>query len=96
MTIDKHAELFIVTSLAIIAALGVCYSLYQWHRTGRPVMLLLFVAGGCMMVFEPLVDTVGACWFPKDSWVAFEAWGRPMPIWLCLAYFFWVFREKCG
>lgn len=89
MPIDKNAELFILSSLALIAALGVCYALYQWQRTGRPVMLLLFVAGGFMMVFEAMVDTVGACWFSKDSWIAFESWGRPIPVWLCLAYFFY-------
>lgn len=89
MGIDKNAELVITASLAVIAALGVLYALCQWRRTGRPVMLLLFAAGGLMMVFEPMVDTVGGCWFPKDSWVAFEAWGRPLPVWLCLAYFFY-------
>ena len=89
MGIDKGAELVITTSLAAIAALGVLYALYHWWRSGRPVVLLLFVAGGLMMIFEPMVDTVGGCWFPKDSWVAFEAWGRPLPVWLCLAYFFY-------
>lgn len=89
LPIDKQAELVITSSLAVIAVLGVCYALYHWARSGRPVMLLLFFAGGLMMVFEPLVDTVGACWFSKDSWIAFEAWGRPLPVWLCLAYFFY-------
>lgn len=43
------------------------YALYHWWRTGRPVVLLLFVTGGLTMIFEPMVDTVGACWLPKDS-----------------------------
>ena len=89
MQIDKHAELIITSSLAVIAALGVLYALFHWFRSGRPVVLLLFVAGGCMMVFEPMVDTTGGCWFPANSWLAFTAWGRPIPVWLCLAYFFY-------
>lgn len=70
-----------------LAGLALAYSLVYWRRTGRPTFLLLFVAGGAMMVLEPLVDTVGACWFPEDSWRAFELWSRPIPVWLCVTYF---------
>lgn len=89
MIVDKTAELYITGALGTIAALALIYSLVQWARTGRPVMLMLFIGGGAMMLFEPMVDTVGACWFPRNSWVGFEAWGRPLPVWLCLAYFFY-------
>lgn len=89
MVVDKTAELYITGGLGAIAACALIYSLFQWARTGRPVMLLLFIGGGAMMIFEPMVDTVGACWFPRNSWVGFEAWGRPLPVWLCLAYFFY-------
>jgi hypothetical protein len=89
MLVDKTAELYITGFLAVIAVCGVLYSLVHWSRSGRPVVLLLFLAGGAMMVFEPMVDTVGGCWFAANSYVAFEAYGRPMPVWLCLAYFFY-------
>lgn len=89
MLVDKTAELYITGGLATIAGVALIYSLIQWARTGRPVMLLLFIGGGAMMLFEPMVDTVGACWFPRNSWVGFEAWGRPLPVWLCIAYFFY-------
>jgi hypothetical protein len=43
-----------------------------------------------MMAMEAFVDTVGCCWFPRGhSWVVFTAFGRPIPVWLCLAYFFY-------
>jgi len=71
----------------VLAGLALAYSLVYWRRTGRPTFLLLFLAGGAMMVLEPLVDTVGACWFPEDSWRAFELWNRPIPVWLCTTYF---------
>jgi hypothetical protein len=80
-----------VTAVMAAFALGAfAFSLFHWRRTRNPMFLLLFVSGGCMMLMEPAVDTVGGCWFPKiHSWVVFTAWGRPIPVWLCLAYFFY-------
>lgn len=80
-----------VTIVMAVFALGaLIWSLYHWRRSGKPVFLLLFISGGCMTALEAFVDTVGGCWFPRThSWVAFTAFGRPIPIWLCLAYFFY-------
>ena len=89
MTVDKTAELGITIALAGIVAVALVFSFIDWFRTGRPLVVLLMVSGGAIMVFEPMVDTVGACWFPSNSWTAFTAWGRPLPVWLCLAYFFY-------
>ncbi len=89
MLIDKNVELYITSALGAIAVSALIYCLIQWARTGRPIALLLFIGGGAMMVFEPMVDTVGGCWFPTNSWVGFEAYGRPLPVWLCLSYFFY-------
>ncbi len=89
MAVDKTAELGITWTLAGIVAVALVFAVVAWHRTGRPLVVLLMVAGGAIMIFEPMVDTVGACWFPSNSWTAFTAWGRPLPVWLCLAYFFY-------
>jgi hypothetical protein len=89
MVVNKEAEFWITASLGVIALAALLYSLWHWKRSGRPVFLLLYIAGGAMMIFEPLVDTVGACWFPANSYVAFHAYGRPIPVWLCCAYFFY-------
>lgn len=89
MAVDKTAELGITIALAGVVAVALALSLIDWHRTGRPLVLSLMVSGGAIMIFEPMVDTVGGCWFPSNSWTAFSAWGRPMPVWLCLAYFFY-------
>jgi hypothetical protein len=76
--------------MIVFAAGALAYSLYHWRRSGKPFFLALFVSGGCMMAMEAAVDTVGGCWFPRiHSWVAFTAYGRPIPFWLCLAYFFY-------
>jgi hypothetical protein len=89
MVVDKTAEMGITVALAGIVAVALVLSFIDWSRTGRPLVLLLMVSGGVIMIFEPMVDTVGGCWFPSNSWTAFSAWGRPMPVWLCLAYFFY-------
>jgi hypothetical protein len=82
-TVDRNVNIVMFT----LAGLALVWSLISWRRSGRPTFLLLFVAGGCMMVMEPLVDVVGGCWFPSNSWRAFELWHRPMPVWLCVTYF---------
>lgn len=73
--------------MAALAAAVLVFALVDWARSGRPVVALLFLAGGGMAVMEPMVDTVGACWFPVNSTIAYYGWGRPMPVWLCLTYF---------
>ncbi len=86
--INPTVQLWVTGFMAVVTVLGVLYGLYSWSRSGRPSFLMLFVAGGMMMLFEALVDAVGACWFPQvNSWVALTLYGRPLPIWLCLVYF---------
>lgn len=82
-TVDRN----VTTVMATLAAVALLFSLYYWRRTGRPTFLVLFAAGGAMMLLEPFVDTVGGCWHPANATRGFELWGRPMPLWLCLAYF---------
>jgi len=82
-TVDRNVNIVMFA----LAGVALVWSLVYWRRTGRPTFLLLFLGGGAMMVLEPLVDTVGGCWFPENSWGAFELWNRPMPVWLCTTYF---------
>lgn len=82
-TADRNVNIVMFT----LAGLALVSSLVYWRRTGRPTLLLLFLAGGSMMVLEPIVDTVGACWFPANEWRAFVLWNRPIPVWLCVTYF---------
>jgi hypothetical protein len=89
-SITPSTQAAVTATMAAFAAGALIYSLYHWRRSGKPVFLALFVAGGCMMAMEAFVDTVGGCWFPRGhSWVVFTAFGRPIPVWLCLAYFFY-------
>ncbi|WP_428313012.1 hypothetical protein [Hydrocarboniphaga sp.] len=88
--IDPVVQTWVTGCMALAALIALFYGLIYWARSGKPTFLLLFLGGGAMMVFEPLVDTVGACWFPEvNSWVVLHAYGRPLPLWLCLTYFFY-------
>lgn len=86
--IDPELQFWVTGLVAIASFAAIIYAFSDWRRSGKPTFLLLFVSGGAMMAFEPLVDTVSACWFPAvHSWVVFWAYGRPLPLWLCLDYF---------
>jgi hypothetical protein len=88
--IDPTTQNWVTGVMAAFALGTLAFSLVDWARSRKPTFLLLFLAGGSMLAMEPAVDTVGGCWFPKiHSWVAFTAYGRPIPLWLCLAYFFY-------
>jgi len=80
---DIPVTIFMATLLLIAFS----FALFHWQKSGRPIVMLLFLAGGCMCLLEPMVDTVGGCFFPPTSMIAYWGWGRPMPIWLCLTYF---------
>jgi hypothetical protein len=88
--IDSSTQTAVTSVMAVFAVAALVFSLVHLRRTGRPTVLLLWLSGGAMMLMEPMIDTVGACWFPaRDSWVVFTLWGRPLPAWLCLCYFFY-------
>jgi hypothetical protein len=85
--IDPALDHVVTTVMAVLVGVALLFSLFYWRRTGRPTFLVLFAAGGAMMLLEPFVDTVGGCWHPANAIRAFTLWGRPMPLWLCLCYF---------
>jgi hypothetical protein len=89
MRVTPSTDHWIIAIMALFCVGALIYGVVHLRQSGRPVVLLLWLSGGAMMIFEPLVDTVGGCWFPANAERAFTLWGRPMPIWLCLAYFFY-------
>lgn len=87
MLTNHAAERGALYVMIALCAAALVFALWHWARSGRPVGLLMFLSGGAMMVMEPMADTVGGCWFPKDSMIFYMGWGRPIPLWLCLTYF---------
>ena len=86
-TVSDAVQTTVTTVMAGLAISALAFALVYWWRTGRPTILVLFFAGGAMMLLEPFVDVVGGCWHPQNLARVFTLWDRPMPVWLCLTYF---------
>lgn len=86
-TVSSAVEATVITVMATLVVAALVFALVHWRASGPPTVLMLFLAGGAMMVLEPFVDVGGACWHPSDLARVFTLWDRPMPVWLCLTYF---------
>ena len=77
-----------VTAIWVVAiALAVRY----WRRHHSTVPLLLLAAGTICIVFEPIVDVLGMCFFPRENqWVGIEIFGRPIPMFMYPVYSWFV------
>jgi hypothetical protein len=62
----------------------------QLHK--REPMLLLFLIGGLITcIFEPMIDVLGMCYFPKQGqWTVFTLYDRPIPLFIPIVYAFYV------
>jgi hypothetical protein len=77
---------FTLVQLIPIAA-GLAVSLHWWRSRRSLLPLVCLVGGGLTMFLEPIIDVCWLAFFPRSGhWIGFEAFGRPMPVWLCLAY----------
>ncbi len=88
-TVSPTVATTVIVVMAAMAVLALGFSLVHWRTSGRPTVLMLFLAGGALMVLEPFIDVAGGCWHPSGLARAFMLWQRPMPVWLCLTYFFY-------
>ena len=70
-----------------LVGIGLLYALVNVRQPKGRVMLLVMIGGALSILCEPLLDLLGAAWYPIINIpVAFELMGRPMPAWLILAY----------
>ena len=78
--------LFTVFIFAPLGAMLV-YAVRRAARNRDPVMLLCIAGGALAIAFEPIVDVMGLCFFPRtNQWVAFEAFGRAIPLFIVFVY----------
>jgi hypothetical protein len=62
-----------------------------WRRDHTPVPLLFMVGGALCILFEPVVDVLGLCFFPRaNQWVGLEVFGRPIPLFMWPVYSWFV------
>ena len=73
----------------IFAPLGamLVYAVRRAARDRDPLMLLCIAGGALAIAFEPIVDVLGLCYFPRtNQWVAFEVFGRAIPLFIVFVY----------
>jgi hypothetical protein len=76
------------TFFFVLALLALAYALWDWRKSGRPIILSILIGGGLTVLVEPFVDLMGACWHPVYGQdVAFQFMGRHMPWWIVAVYF---------
>jgi hypothetical protein len=80
------------TVLLFVPLLGLGgYCLQRYLKDRDPVPLLCLVGGAMCVLFEPIVDILGLCWYPRDGqWKLFETLGRPIPVGVLFGYM-WAF-----
>jgi hypothetical protein len=76
-----------VVMLAIFGAVAVRI----WRVERDPVPLLLLGGGALATVWEPVVDVLGLCWYPRQGQIKlFETLGRPIPLLVLFGYAWFV------
>jgi hypothetical protein len=86
MTTPTTAQTIIIVVLGVVVAAFVVAALADWRRSGSPAFLLMLVGGYVCSFNEATVDVLGHCFFPVDGVIAYTAFGRPVPVWVVLAY----------
>src|ERR1700757_1098696 len=86
MTTPSMAQTIITVVLAVVVAAFVVAALFDWRRSGSPNFFLMLVGGYVCSFNEATVDVLGHCFFPVDGAIAYSAFGRPVPVWVVLAY----------
>ena len=67
------------------------YCVHRFLRDRDAVPLLCLAGGAICVLFEPIVDILGLCWYPREGqWRLFETFGRPIPVGVLFGYM-WAF-----
>lgn len=67
------------------------YALHALIRHHSPVPLLFLAGGVFATFFEPIVDVLGMCFFPRDGqWIGLTSFDRPVPIFMWAVYSWFV------
>jgi hypothetical protein len=70
-----------------VAFLAIASAIIVWRRSRNPTYLLLLIGAAITTFNEPVLDILGLVWYPiHGQHVAFEAFGREIPVWVVFAY----------
>ncbi|OCK81197.1 hypothetical protein K432DRAFT_24153 [Lepidopterella palustris CBS 459.81] len=78
----------------VLTQLPFIYNLFIAFKNlvkGDPTCLLFAIGGVIASSFEPFVDVLGFCFFPREgNWIAFEWVNRPIPMFVPATYGWYV------
>jgi hypothetical protein len=84
---DPDVIRWITISYIVLVSGAVAYALMNIRKAEGRIICLALAAGAVASLSEPILDLLGAAWYPIVGIpVAFELMGRPIPIWIILAY----------
>jgi hypothetical protein len=73
--------------LVIPLVLLVAFALRIWVRDKDAAPVALLIGGAACVIWEPIVDVLGRCWYPQFGQVhLFETFGRPIPLYVLFGY----------
>jgi hypothetical protein len=80
------------TAACVLAFVVMAANAVRLWRKGRdPLPLVLIGAGAVCVLIEPMVDVLGACWYPRGSGLQlFELMDRPIPFLVLPGYTFFM------
>lgn len=88
---DPTYQLVFTVLLCVVTIGFVIYAARVARQQRSSVPFLMLIGGGLACLIEPIIDYTGLVWFYREGqWVLFEAFGRPIPVWIVPTYIFFV------
>ena len=82
-----QTERLIFTVLTRLPFVYVMFIAFRNLAKGDATCLLFSIGGVIASSFEPFVDVLGFCFFPREgNWVVFERMNRPIPMFVPATY----------
>lgn len=80
-----------IVVIGVCFAIGAAWCLREALRLRDPLPIVMLISGALAVSGEPIVDNLGAVWYPADNPVVpYTAMGVPQPLFLQLGYpLFW-------
>jgi hypothetical protein len=91
MVMPHAAQTFFLVANIVVCVIAVIFAERFRRSSGSPVGFLLLLAGAATVINEPVVDTLGLCWFAANGAIPlFKAWGVTIPVFMLPVYCWYV------
>lgn len=91
LEMNAAGQTIFTVGVTVVWLVAIALAVRYWRRHHSALPLLFLVGGAVCIVFEPVVDVLGLCFFPRQNqWVAIETFGRPIPMFMVPVYSWFV------